>query len=94
MVGQTEQKIIENQRNFESTKILFDLDYIQSTAESIKSNSSINQFDSENIVQDANESRKSLHPKLANIKMTIESKALWNEFDKLGTEMIVTRSGR
>lgn len=38
--------------------------------------------------------KKLLHPKLANIKMIIESKSLWDEFDKLGTEMIVTRSGR
>ena len=41
-----------------------------------------------------NEIKKALHPKLNNIKMVIESKSLWDEFDKLGTEMIVTRSGR
>ena len=41
-----------------------------------------------------NEMKKPLHPKLTNIKMIIESKSLWDEFDKLGTEMIVTRSGR
>lgn len=38
--------------------------------------------------------KKPFHPKLANIKMVLESKSLWDEFDKLGTEMIVTRSGR
>jgi hypothetical protein len=41
-----------------------------------------------------NEMKKPLHPKLTSIKMIIESKSLWDEFDKLGTEMIVTRSGR
>lgn len=51
----------------------------------------MNKIDGEN---GTNEIKKSLHPKLTNIKMVIESKSLWDEFDKLGTEMIVTRSGR
>jgi hypothetical protein len=37
---------------------------------------------------------KPLHPKLASIKVQIESKSLWDEFDQLGTEMIVTKAGR
>lgn len=56
----------------------------------------INKTDGENGAghNGSNELKKPLHPKLANIKMVIESKSLWDEFDKLGTEMIVTRSGR
>ncbi|CAF0746794.1 unnamed protein product [Brachionus calyciflorus] len=42
----------------------------------------------------ANSSEKYLHPKLASIKVQIESKSLWDEFDQLGTEMIVTKAGR
>jgi hypothetical protein len=55
-----------------------------------------NKSDNENgIGQNGNnEIKKPMHPKLANIIMIIESKSLWDEFDKLGTEMIVTRSGR
>jgi hypothetical protein len=37
---------------------------------------------------------KQIHPKLACIKVQIESKSLWDEFDQLGTEMIVTKAGR
>ena len=37
---------------------------------------------------------KPLHPKLASIKIQLESKSLWDEFDQLGTEMIVTKAGR
>ncbi len=37
---------------------------------------------------------KPLHPKLAAVRVTIESKSLWDEFDQLGTEMIVTKAGR
>ena len=76
------------------------LDYIQSATEKIKSTSTsmldINKSDSENGIglTGNNELKKPLHPKLANIKLVIESKSLWDEFDKLGTEMIVTRSGR
>jgi hypothetical protein len=76
------------------------LDYIQSATEKIKSTSNnmldINKSDNENGTNQNgnNEMKKPLHPKLTNIKMIIESKSLWDEFDKLGTEMIVTRSGR
>lgn len=76
------------------------LDYIQSATEKIKSTSTsmldINKSDSENGLGPTGNSelKKPLHPKLANIKLVIESKSLWDEFDKLGTEMIVTRSGR
>lgn len=41
-----------------------------------------------------NNFEKAIHPKLANIKVNIESKSLWDEFDQLGTEMIVTKAGR
>ena len=37
---------------------------------------------------------KPLHPKLQAIKIQLESKSLWDEFDQLGTEMIVTKAGR
>lgn len=37
---------------------------------------------------------KPIHPKLAAIRVSIESKSLWDEFDQLGTEMIVTKAGR
>ena len=39
-------------------------------------------------------SEKPMHPKLATIGVHIESKQLWDEFDQLGTEMIVTKAGR
>lgn len=42
----------------------------------------------------SNSNEKILHPKLANIKVQLESKSLWDEFDSLGTEMIVTKAGR
>ncbi|XP_046569310.1 T-box transcription factor TBX1-like [Haliotis rubra] len=38
--------------------------------------------------------KKPLHPKLANVSVQLEMKALWDEFDELGTEMIVTKAGR
>ncbi|CAF1006764.1 unnamed protein product [Rotaria sp. Silwood1] len=86
------QKSLTTIRNME--------DYIQSATEKIKSTSTnmldINKSDNEHGTgqNGNNEIKKPLHPKLANIKMVIESKSLWDEFDKLGTEMIVTRSGR
>lgn len=41
-----------------------------------------------------NSNVKQLNPKLAQIKVHLESKSLWDEFDQLGTEMIVTKAGR
>ncbi|XP_025114460.1 T-box transcription factor TBX1-A-like [Pomacea canaliculata] len=35
-----------------------------------------------------------LHPKLLNVRAQLEKKSLWDAFDELGTEMIVTRTGR
>src|SRR6218665_1610962 len=35
-----------------------------------------------------------LHPKLWNTKITLELQYLWQEFNILGTEMIVTKAGR
>lgn len=34
------------------------------------------------------------HSKLANVTATLEMKPLWEEFNELGTEMIVTKAGR
>jgi len=38
--------------------------------------------------------RKLLHNKLASVSANLEMKALWDEFNELGTEMIVTKAGR
>ena len=38
--------------------------------------------------------QKQLHPKLMNVSAQLEMKSLWDEFDELGTEMIVTKAGR
>ncbi|GAV04101.1 hypothetical protein RvY_14430-2 [Ramazzottius varieornatus] len=40
------------------------------------------------------EARKPLHPKLTNVNTVLEMKGLWDEFNELGTEMIVTKAGR
>ncbi|RWS26643.1 T-box transcription factor TBX1-like protein [Leptotrombidium deliense] len=40
------------------------------------------------------ERRLPLHRKLWTVKATLESKCLWDEFNELGTEMIVTKAGR
>lgn len=37
---------------------------------------------------------KPLHPKLLAVTAQLEMKNLWDEFDSLGTEMIVTKAGR
>lgn len=34
------------------------------------------------------------HSKLTNVTVTLEMKPLWEEFNELGTEMIVTKAGR
>ena len=36
----------------------------------------------------------SIHPKLLNTGAALEMKPLWDEFNDLGTEMIVTKAGR
>ncbi|KAJ8311999.1 hypothetical protein KUTeg_009372, partial [Tegillarca granosa] len=38
--------------------------------------------------------KKPLHPKLLSVNTQLEMKSLWDEFDELGTEMIVTKAGR
>ncbi len=38
--------------------------------------------------------KKPMHPKLLNVTAQLEMKDLWDEFDHLGTEMIVTKAGR
>ncbi|CAN7986708.1 unnamed protein product [Ixodes hexagonus] len=40
------------------------------------------------------EEPKPLHPKLASVSAALEMKGLWDEFNNLGTEMIVTKAGR
>lgn len=35
-----------------------------------------------------------VHPKLLNAGAALETKPLWDEFNELGTEMIVTKAGR
>ena len=37
---------------------------------------------------------KALHHKLMSVSVHLEMKDLWDEFDHLGTEMIVTKAGR
>ena len=37
---------------------------------------------------------KTLHHKLSAVQAQLEMKPLWDEFDSLGTEMIVTKAGR
>ncbi|CAH1802356.1 unnamed protein product [Owenia fusiformis] len=44
--------------------------------------------------QESDEPKKPVHPKLANVTAQLEMKTLWSEFDRLGTEMIVTKAGR
>ncbi|MPC88071.1 T-box transcription factor TBX1 [Portunus trituberculatus] len=38
--------------------------------------------------------KKPLHARLVNVSATLEMKSLWDEFNELGTEMIVTKAGR
>ena len=38
--------------------------------------------------------KKPLHPKLIGVVANLEMKPLWDEFNELGTEMIVTKAGR
>jgi len=38
--------------------------------------------------------KKPLHPKLVGVAAHLEMKPLWDEFNELGTEMIVTKAGR
>ena len=40
------------------------------------------------------DNKKPIHIKLASVQVQLEMKTLWDEFDELGTEMIVTKAGR
>lgn len=53
-------------------------------------NSSSHNHRDEDVIQ---EERK-LHPKLKDCRAILEMKCLWDEFNELGTEMIVTKAGR
>ncbi|XP_069164086.1 T-box transcription factor TBX10 isoform X2 [Procambarus clarkii] len=44
--------------------------------------------------QQQQQQKKPLHAKLVNVSASLEMKALWDEFNELGTEMIVTKAGR
>ncbi len=57
-------------------------------------NTTSSQFNVFDATGSATTTEKPLHPKLATIRVSIESKSLWDEFDQLGTEMIVTKAGR
>ncbi|CAG2253570.1 T-box transcription factor TBX10-like [Mytilus galloprovincialis] len=46
------------------------------------------------IENDGKEPKKPIHLKLASVQVQLEMKSLWDEFDELGTEMIVTKAGR
>ncbi|CAF5051099.1 unnamed protein product, partial [Rotaria socialis] len=52
-------------------------DYIQIATETIQSTTNINKSGNENMSNGNNEMKKPLHPKLAHIKMVLESKSLW-----------------
>jgi hypothetical protein len=43
---------------------------------------------------DGQDENKPLNSKLASVSCQLEMKSLWDEFDELGTEMIVTKAGR
>lgn len=43
---------------------------------------------------DPEDEHKPLNSKLASVSCQLEMKTLWDEFDELGTEMIVTKAGR
>ena len=49
-----------------------------------------------NPTDDKDEAKESkpIHQKLSNLNAQLEMKQLWDEFDSLGTEMIVTKAGR
>ena len=51
-------------------------------------------LESINVVDLDQETKKPLHAKLTGVNATLEMKALWDEFNELGTEMIVTKAGR
>ncbi|XP_019621196.1 PREDICTED: T-box transcription factor TBX1-like isoform X1 [Branchiostoma belcheri] len=47
-----------------------------------------------NLLNDGVKDERKQNPKVANVKVMLEMKALWDEFHELGTEMIVTKAGR
>ena len=48
----------------------------------------------ENNSNSSQQIKKPLHPKLVATIASLEMKPLWDEFNELGTEMIVTKAGR
>ncbi len=66
----------------------------QTDFSSILSNSSLAESINDSLKIGTGSNEKPVHPKLAAIKVQLESKSLWDEFDQLGTEMIVTKAGR
>lgn len=47
-----------------------------------------------NSASNSNNNKLPVHPKLISVSANLEMKALWDEFNELGTEMIVTKAGR
>lgn len=69
-----------------------------SLLESGTKSTDINQNDSKSpecaICDPDGDDNKPMHSKLASVSCQLEMKSLWDEFDELGTEMIVTKAGR
>ncbi|KAL4223659.1 T-box transcription factor [Mactra antiquata] len=69
-----------------------------SLLESGNKSTDINQNDSKSpecaICDPDGDESKPMHSKLASVSCQLEMKSLWDEFDELGTEMIVTKAGR
>ena len=49
---------------------------------------------SADLPENNSQQKKPLHPKLVATIASLEMKPLWDEFNELGTEMIVTKAGR
>ena len=50
--------------------------------------------DSSDATSGDSDSKKPLHGRLSGVQGQLEMKPLWEEFNELGTEMIVTKAGR
>ena len=85
--GQTE--IMESVRIPSSSS----LSYLQCKKQSASSNHKNNSREHSTLTEPP-KSSKPLHPMLSNVTATLELKSLWEDFNELGTEMIVTKAGR
>ena len=66
---------------------------VQEKVQDVNSNNVRDSTESE-AGDNAGGSKKPLHSRLANVLGQLEMKPLWEEFNELGTEMIVTKAGR